>query len=146
MENLSLMNVIGEKFKKLLSLETQTIGLVRQKSTATALRKKQSEEASHLLNWTNTLVQNLGGYQKPVIVNGKYFADRTRSRISCDEVYVYIDYVRAGRHYFCVNLEDEFYLHRSIVRNREEQPKLFNKKKWLNGMPENFDEDCFRDY
>ena len=79
-------------------------------------------------------------------MNGKYFADRARSRISCDEVYVYIDYVKAGRHYFCVNLDDEFYLHRSIIRNREEQPVLFNKKKWLNGMPENFDEDCFRDY
>ena len=144
--SLSTTNIIGEKFKKLIAVEEQTIGLVRLKSTATALRRHLSVEASEKTNWPNNLVENLGGYKKPVIVNGTYFAKQAHSRFSPEDVFVYIDFVKAGRHFYTVNLEDEFYLHRTIVRNRDEQPVLFNKKKWLNGLPDNFDEDCFRDY
>lgn len=40
-----------------------------------------------------------------------------------------MEFVKPGRHFYTVNIEDEFYLHRCIIRNREEDLVKFNTKK-----------------
>lgn len=41
--------------------------------------------------------------------------------------YVYMDFVKSGRHFYTVNNNDKFYLHKTIIRNREEEVVPFNK-------------------
>lgn len=41
---------------------------------------------------------------------------------------MHIDFVKAGRHFYTVNFDDEFYLHRAVVRNREEKVVKSSKK------------------
>lgn len=44
------------------------------------------------------------------------------------ECYVYIDFVKSGRLLYTVNdKENNFYLHKTIIRNREEEVVPFDK-------------------
>jgi hypothetical protein len=44
------------------------------------------------------------------------------------DVYVYVDFMKAGRHFYTVQNDKDFYLHRAIIKRREEQVVVFNKR------------------
>ena len=73
--------------------------------------------------WKNTLVTNLGGYKNPAIIKGAECKSAQNK-----DVYVYIDFMRAGRKFYTVQKDEEFYLHRGIIKAREEQVVPFNKR------------------
>lgn len=70
----------------------------------------------------------MGGYLHPVIVNGKEIHEMEMNEDISGRLYVYVDFVKSGRHFYNVNFNDKFYLHRTIIRNREEEIPLFHKK------------------
>jgi hypothetical protein len=96
------------------------------------LTKKSSnkDELSKFRNgkWKDELVQNLGGYTAPVIVNGIEINEL--EGFDWESVcYCYMDFVKSGRHHYTINSLDKFYLHSTIIRNREQDIVHFNKKK-----------------
>lgn len=80
-----------------------------------------------------------------MIVNGREINDYG-NKVSGKDVYIYVDFVKSGRHFFTVNQDDEFYLHRSIIRNREEELVLFNKRMGVKKRTYSFEDSCFMNF
>ena len=80
--------------------------------------------------WKNFLVNNLGGTQHPVIVNGIEIDEMSKDDFFTeDKIFIYYEFCKPGKHMFTVNSNDRFYLQKSIIRNREEPVKDLNKSK-----------------
>jgi len=45
----------------------------------------------------------MGGYLHPVIVNGKEVLELDQEEYIDEKVYVYVDFVKSGRHFYGVN-------------------------------------------
>ena len=69
----------------------------------------------------------MGGYKHPVIVNGVEINQLDGFDWE-NECYVYLDFVKSGRHVYTVQHEDKAYMHSTIIRNREEEIVHFNKR------------------
>lgn len=61
-------------------------------------------------------------------------------------IYVYVDFVKPGKHFYTVDFNEEFYLHKTIIRSREEDIVPFHKKMNFRVKEFNFEESCFADY
>lgn len=85
---------------------------------------------------------NLGGYQRPCLVNAKQVANIRG--IPPQEVYLHFEFTKPGRHFYTVHSDDEFYLHRCLVPNRTEATPDFH----LNTPPRgrDLDSNCFSEY
>lgn len=68
----------------------------------------------------------MGGYKHPVLVNGQEVNDLSGFDWE-QQCYVYVDFVKSGRHFYTVNQQERFYLHRTIIRNRDEEVASLNK-------------------
>lgn len=89
----------------------------------------------------------MGGYVHPVLVNGKEIQDlELLSQLKGDQVYVYVDFVKSGRHFYSVKDSQDFYLHRAIIRNREEEIPVFHKKLAFKKKEYSFETSVFADY
>ena len=89
--------------------------------TTTQPKRKNKKYADGL--WKNFLVDKLGGIKHPVLVNGVEIDNLQQDH----DVYVYIDIVQPGRHIYSVRYHDQFHLHSTMIRERDEDIKPFNK-------------------
>ena len=69
------------------------------------------------------------------------------SQLKGEQVYVYVDFVKSGRHFYTVkDSKNDFYLHRAIIRNREEEIPVFHKKLAFKKKEYSFETSVFADY
>lgn len=97
-------------------------------------------------DWMNSLIVSMGGYLHPVIVNGKEIYNFNKSYDFDEPVYVYVDFVKPGKHVYTVDFERINYLHKTIVRCREEEIIVFNKKMNFRKKEFDFGDSVFSDY
>jgi hypothetical protein len=130
--------MISEKFLRLLDKYIPANQTLKRSLPKKSDSNKDDNSKYEGEEWKNTLITNLGGYKHPVIINGKdcQIAD-------AKDVYVYVDFVKAGRHFYTVNYQDNFYLNRAIVRQREEPVVSFNKRLMFTKKPYKFEDSVF---
>ena len=78
--------------------------------------------------WSQTLFNSVP-QTNPMLVNGQKILDlECRGRLDMDDFYVYADFVKPGLHMYSVKDTDEQrYIHRTVVRNREEKLEAYQK-------------------
>ena len=77
-------------------------------------------------SWKNKIISHTGGYRHPQIVNGNDVI-RLEKLKSKEQIYVYVNFVKSGKHFYTVNHYDKFYLHKAFISKREEEVVDFNK-------------------
>jgi hypothetical protein len=88
-----------------------------------AITKERQKYKSGEISWQNYLVQQLGGYSNPVLVNGQEIIELA----SDEKAFVCMDFVKSGEHVWSVQTTDEFYISKALVRRRDERIPFFNK-------------------
>jgi hypothetical protein len=94
----------------------------------------QSTQVFKKGKWKNFIASHLGGYLHPVIVNGKEINDLSQSQawelLSMEkDCFVFYEFCKPGKHMYTVNYQDDFYLQKVIIRNRDEPVQNLNKQR-----------------
>ena len=110
---LEVLNSLSDNFKK--NIIEKIIAQSPSNKRLLKLRNKMFED----IDWRTKLVQNIGGYHHPMIVNGKAF--QSYDNQDNDPVYVHMDFIKPGKHVYRVQQGHTSFLHQTIVRNREEE-------------------------
>ena len=89
----------------------------------------------------------MGSYVHPVLIKGKELQDlECISHMKNQKIFVYVDFVKSGRHFYSVREKQDYYLHRAIVRNRDEDIPHFHKKLNFKKKDFRFEDSVFSDF